>query len=239
MDKKILAAAIVGGVSLALVPAVAALGGGAGATYTTTVSAGGTTTENGPGARNGATDRDRHSTAVGTTAALALVDGDISDADAQALAAMVEEEKLAHDLYLTLGDQYDLGAFQAIAVAESRHEASVSALLDAYGLSDPTDGQAVGEFADPSLQSLYDALLAQGLTSQEQALTVGGLVEETDISDLRELATDEASVNLVFDHLESASENHLQAFVVSLDRLGVTYDAQVLTDAQLAEIVGG
>lgn len=173
------------------------------------------------------------------TAALDLVDGDLSDEDAEALAFMVEEEKLAHDLYVAFGDEWDLRVFDMIASAEAHHQEAVASLLDAYGLDDPTEGNDVGEFDDDGLQDLYDTLLAQGLGSEVEALTVGALVEETDIADLRERATDEESIDLLFSRLETASANHLDAFVVNLDRLDVAYEPEVLTDDDLADLADG
>ena len=162
----------------------------------------------------------------------------VSSSEEASLTYMVEEEKLAHDLYVELGDAWDLRVFTNISAAETQHEDAVRALLDAYGLDDPTVGAAIGEFSDPALQSLYDTLLAQGLTSTTAALEVGALVEETDIADLRDRATDNAAIDQVFGQLESGSENHLRAFTMNLDRLGVSYDAQVLSSSDVARITG-
>lgn len=182
---------------------------------------------------DGSMMRDRDGSAV-----LDFADGDLSDADAASLAFMVEEEKLAHDLYVALGEAYDLRIFDRIAVAEVRHADAVRALLEAYGLEDPTLGMGAGEFGDDDLQQLYDSLLAQGLESEEAALTVGGRVEETDIADLRTADTGEASIDALYDHLENGSTHHLVAFVKALGAQGFEYEARVLTDAELAEILG-
>ncbi|WP_084124729.1 DUF2202 domain-containing protein [Demequina sp. NBRC 110054] len=279
MDRKILAAAIVGGTSLVLAP-VAAWGAG----YVANEAAQDDAAVADIGARgngygladaddagSGTTARDRDGDcddmmrggtgssgsrsngsrgggmmAGGMTgggygdgsAVLDLVDDDISDADAEALAYMVEEEKLAHDLYVALGEEWDLRVFAMISRAETQHTEAVRSVLDAYDLTDPTDGMDEGEFVDADLQELYDTLLAQGLESEEDALTVGALVEETDIADLQDRATDEESVSLLFERLESASEHHLVAFVRNLDAAGAGYEAQVLSDDELATILG-
>lgn len=170
--------------------------------------------------------------------AAALADGTASAADAASLQDMVEEEKLAHDLYVALADAWDLRVFTQIASAESQHADAVRGLLDAYGVEDPTAGLAAGEFADADLQRLYDTLLERGLASQEAALTVGGLVEETDIRDLRAASAGETAIEQVYDRLEAGSESHLRAFAVNLDRLGVTYTAQVLDASEVSQIVG-
>ncbi|WP_159448423.1 DUF2202 domain-containing protein [Demequina sp. NBRC 110052] len=183
---------------------------------------------------DGSMMRDRDGSAV-----LDLADGELSDADAASLAYMVQEEKLAHDLYVTLGETHDLRILDRIALAEVRHADAVRALLEAYGLEDPTLGLEVGEFADDDLQQLYDSLLAQGLKSEEAALTVGGIVEETDIADLSAADTGEASIDALYYRLETGSTHHLVAFVKVLDARGVDYETQVLTDAQLAAIVDG
>lgn len=182
---------------------------------------------------DGSMMRDRDGSAV-----LDLADGDLSDADAASLAFMVEEEKLAHDLYDALGEAYDLRIFDRIAVAEVRHADAVRALLEAYGLEDPTLGMGAGEFGNDDLQQLYDSLLAQGLESEEAALTVGGRVEEADIADLRTADTGEASIDALYDRLENGSTHHLVAFVKALGAQGFEYEARVLTDAELAEILG-
>lgn len=176
---------------------------------------------------------------MGADAAALVEPGSTITADETAsLVYMVEEEKLAHDLYVELGDAWDMRVFVNIQGAETHHSDAVRSLLDAYGVDDPTAGMATGEFANPELQSLYDTLLARGLTSETAALEVGALVEETDIADLRDRESTNVAIDQVFSSLESGSENHLRAFAKNLDRLGVTYDAQVLSSSDVASIIG-
>ena len=108
------------------------------------------------------------------------------------LVRWVEEEKLAHDLYLALADQYagtvTAGRFERIAASETQHRTAVQTLLATYGLDDPSAGAASGEFTDPELQAMYDTLLAQGSTSVDEALAVGRAVESDDIDLLERTA---------------------------------------------------
>ena len=71
-----------------------------------------------------------------------------------------------------------------------------------------------GVFENAELQSLYNQLIAQGSQSLEQALLVGGAIEEIDILDLQErlAQTDQADIQLVFESLLNGSTNHLNAF---------------------------
>lgn len=51
---------------------------------------------------------------------------------------MVEEEKLARDVYLTLYDKWGLITFSNIARSEQRHVDAVKYIIEKYGLEDPT-----------------------------------------------------------------------------------------------------
>lgn len=132
----------------------------------------------------------------------------------QMLQYMVAEEKLAHDVYTVLGATYDVPTFDNIATAEARHQSRVKALLTTYGISDPTLGDAVGEFDDADLQALYDRLVTEGKASITAAANAGITVEKTDIADLdKALATNPpADIARVLQALRSGSERHLAAF---------------------------
>lgn len=175
---------------------------------------------------------------IGDPAALVADGATLTSADETSLDFMVQEEKLAHDLYAEFADAWGLRVFDNISSAEQQHMNSVGALLDAYGVDDPTDGLGAGEFANSDLQDLYDTLLAQGLESRTQALNAAALVEETDINDLRDRATANDAISSVFANLESGSENHLRAFVMNLDRAGVDYEARILSDSEVSGITG-
>lgn len=164
---------------------------------------------------------------------------ELSGDEAAGLAWMREEEKLAHDVYVTLGEQFDLSIFDNISSAEATHTAAVLALLERHGLADPADGLDIGVFADPTLQGVYDDLLAKGAVSLEAALQVGAEIEELDIVDLRARATETADIALVYGNLEKGSRNHLRAFTRQLDRLGATYEPVHLDADSYDAIVAG
>ncbi|MDH4280870.1 MAG: DUF2202 domain-containing protein, partial [Acidimicrobiia bacterium] len=109
----------------------------------------------------------------------------LSQADRDGLAFMREEEKLAGDVYLAMYDTSGLPIFQNIADAEQTHTTAVAALLDQYQLPDPAEALAPGEFSNPDLQAFYDELVEIGSQSATDALRVGALIEELDITDLR------------------------------------------------------
>jgi hypothetical protein len=130
-----------------------------------------------------------------------------------ALLYLIEEEKLAHDVYVTLADQWGTQVFSNIAASEVTHQSLVAPLLEERGIDDPRSSE-VGVFTDPTLQALYDELVARGSLSLDDAIEVGLTIEETDIADLADAigAEDEADVVGVLERLLAGSENHLRAF---------------------------
>lgn len=127
---------------------------------------------------------------------------------------MVAEEKLAHDVYTTLGDMYGVRQFENIAASEAKHTDAVRALLATYNIKDPTAGDAVGEFDNAQIQKMYDDLIKQGSASLAAAAQVGVTIEKIDIEDLRDGldVKTPADVRLVYGNLLKASQNHLVAF---------------------------
>ena len=156
---------------------------------------------------------------------------DLSEVEAEGLSYMREEEKLARDVYLMLYEQWGIRIFQNIAGAEETHMSAVADLLERYGLPDPAVDAAVGVFANPELQALYDQLLDEGSQSLASALRVGALVEEVDIIDLETYIsqTDNEDVLLVYQNLLKGSQNHLRAFTSTLEKqTGEIYQLQLL-----------
>lgn len=179
-------------------------------------------------------------TSVPTTLAAVARLTPLSAEEAASLQFMREEEKLAHDVYVTLYEQWGLPVFNNIAASEQTHTETIAYLLDRYGVTDPAAGNALGVFTDPALQALYDQLVAQGDASAADALQVGAAIEEIDILDLQErlAETDQVDIELAYQNLMAGSENHLRAFVTNLKaRTGETYVPQYLSQAAYDTIV--
>ncbi len=172
---------------------------------------------------------------------LPAVSGDLSAEESAALLYMREEEKLAHDVYLTLYEKWGLSTLQNISQSEQIHTTSVKTMLDRYGLKDPASS-SVGVFTNPELQALYNDLVKQGSLSLVDALKVGAAIEEIDILDLQErlAETDNADIQQVFNNLLRGSYNHLRVFVSQLQRQsGEVYQPQYLTLESYQAILSG
>ncbi len=173
----------------------------------------------GPACGCGSTSQNGGGYGPGTGRALFVAPSNtLTVAERTTLQANAHEEKLAHDLYTAFAARYDDPVFDRIAAAETRHIEALRTLLARYGIADPTAGLASGRFSDPTVQATYDRLLAAGLAGEPAALGVGRTVESTDIADLRAAAQGLTApdVQRVYQHLLSASQQHLAAFELRL-----------------------
>lgn len=134
---------------------------------------------------------------------------------ADELAYLLEEEKLAHDVYVAMYDRWGSRVFNNIKNSETMHQNMVWAVMESRGLSD-TRRSDPGKFTNPDLQKLYDELIARGNQNAQEAFKVGVTVEEVDIADLKKtlaaLDPKDTDVKDVLENLLHGSENHLRAF---------------------------
>jgi hypothetical protein len=165
--------------------------------------------------------------------------GSLMPAQVEQLIRMREEEKLAHDVYVTLAQTSGLQIFNNIANAESQHMRAVEQLVSRYSPAIAGPQLPVGSFSNPQFQSLYKSLVASGSTSPFAAATVGAKIEEMDIKDLQTMLSQNLpqDISRVLEHLQKASGNHLRAFTMELNRLGATYTPEFLSPQEYNGII--
>ena len=131
-----------------------------------------------------------------------------------------EEEKVARDVYITLGEMYpEEKTFANIQLSEQTHMDAVRNLCVKYGISIPDVDQNVGEFYLEGMKGLYDSFVNEGAVSKLAALVVGQKIEIMDIEDLAEASNDmPIDVQKVFTNLMNGSINHLAAFINAIER---------------------
>lgn len=127
---------------------------------------------------------------------------------------LVEEEKLARDVYAFLSANVTTRKFSNIVKSEQTHMDNISAILKTYNFYNPTTVRAAGVFRDPELQKLYNDLTAEGKASVTAAFGVGVKIEELDISDLQKMMKNPAPADMqaAMELLLKGSQNHLAAF---------------------------
>jgi len=177
----------------------------------------------------------------------AAIDGPSSTIDQEltnTLSYMGNEERLAYDVYNELYRQYGTTQFTNIATkSEYKHITAVQALVQKYKLNDSVsftnvdlpalgyqntaiENMQAGTYDIAAIQKLYDDLVAQGSTSEIDALKVGCIIEVVDVNDLDTDIGIAASQNAsdivtVFNYLRDGSYSHYWAFDEGLKSRGV------------------
>ncbi len=138
-----------------------------------------------------------------------------NSATTEDLIYIIEEEKLAHDVYVALYEKWGLRTFNNIQNSETTHQNMALGVIESRGLTDPRK-RDTGQFTNKDLQLLYDKLVAQGSQSVTEAYKVGVTIEELDISDIQKMLSrldpKDTDIKNVLENLMSGSENHLRAF---------------------------
>lgn len=177
---------------------------------------------------------------------------------------MCEEEKLARDVYITLGSLHpDSRVFGNIDDSEQQHKAAVSDMLDKYGIPNPSTNDNIGVFTGEAwggyFTEKYHELVLQGSNSKLDALYVGALIEELDMLDINQcpavivetdniidevsecgrLYTDNSDIYRLYGYLLEGSRNHLRAFVLNIEKqIGQgNYKAQILSQEEVDAIL--
>jgi hypothetical protein len=182
-----------------------------------------------------ATSSENHEAVISAVSA-----SDITQKEIEGILFMREEEKLARDVYLTLGEIWGMNIFNNIAKSEETHMDAVLTLIEKFGLEDPAKNKAIGEYSNSDLRILYDELIKQGSISLADALLVGGAVEEIDIIDLQKNLdlTENRAILEVYENLLNASSNHLNSFSSTYQRqTGEEYEPQYLSLEEFQELI--
>ncbi len=152
---------------------------------------------------------------------------------------MREEEKLAGMSIPTSMMHGDTTPSGTSRIVEQKHMDSIKVLLDQFSLDDPVGENDYGEFENQDLLDLYNSLIESGEVSLVDALKVGAAIEEIDIIDIQEYVdkTDDLDIIRVYENLIKGSENHLNAFVKALEKQGLEYKPQYLTQDEYDRIL--
>ncbi|HPI11563.1 MAG TPA: DUF2202 domain-containing protein [Catalimonadaceae bacterium] len=163
----------------------------------------------------------------------------LSGDETASLLMMREEEKLAHDVYMALGNKWGTNIYSNIASSEQSHTNAVLTLIQKYNLTDPVGSNPAGVFRDSTLQTLYNQLVAKGSLTALDGFKIGATIEDLDIYDLNNWSskTDNQDIRFVYQNLTKGSRNHLRSFYSQITGSGGSYTAQYLTQSELEAII--
>lgn len=163
----------------------------------------------------------------------------LSENEIASLLHMLEEEKLAHDVYNQFYEKWNLPQFLNIKNAEQNHLNRIKALLDKYEVKYTVLEK--GKFVNEEIQKLYNQFITQGNHSEVEALKAAMTIEELDIFDLRRLKNETQNQDIIqaYTVLECGSKNHVRALYKALRLKGVQYFVIHIETKDYYEIVKG
>lgn len=160
----------------------------------------------------------------------------LAEAEKAGILLMREEEKMAHDTYVSFYRKFGLRVFDNISNSEAKHTEAIGWLIEAHQLNDPLIND-FGKFTNETIQQLFDKFIAESVTLTD-ALKTGAYIEEYDILDLQTLIakTKNEDILRIYGNLLNGSENHLRAFVRNLAARGIHYQPQLLSEEEYLRI---
>lgn len=136
-----------------------------------------------------------------------------------------QEEKVARDVYIYLGNLYpNESTFASIQLSEQRHMDAAEELCINYGIDiSMVDESEIdyGVFHVDYLQDLYETAIGLGESELVEALKVGKLVEETDIGTLTESIEEmdmPDDIIRTYEILREGSYSHLESYEAAIFR---------------------
>ena len=168
---------------------------------------------------------------IGSPSPVSAAQARLTSSEAAHLRFIREEEKLARDIYYVLAEMWDLKIFVKIAESEQRHTDAVRLVIEKYVISDPAKATPPGIFANEEVQKLYNVLNERGKASSLEALKIGALTEEKDISDINVAVADTNKPDLLelYSYLKEGSSTHLRGFMAKIKKAGGDYAPQFLS----------
>jgi hypothetical protein len=131
------------------------------------------------------------------------------------LVFIIQEEKLARDVYSDLYSKRKNKKFYNIINSEENHQYLVQLILEKYSIPNPIEDKNSGEFENQELSSLYKTLITQWNISVEEAMKVWVAIEQKDIKDLEDMMKlywDYPDITATLQKLLEWSQRHLNAF---------------------------
>lgn len=152
---------------------------------------------------------------------------------------MIQEEKLARDVYRVLAQTWSVPVHANIAQSEQEHMDLVAAMLLRYGIPNPLPNDRVGSYADPLFTQLFVMLTDFGRLSPLHAEITGALIEEIDILDLDVvlIGSDNRDLDTVWQNLLRGSRNHLRSFAGLIENRGIAYPGIFLPNPRVVAIL--
>ena len=163
----------------------------------------------------------------------------LSSVEVDDLNFLIQEEKLARDVYIYAYQKHGVEMFNNISSSEQSHVDQIAALLNQYDIANPIIELNVGEFHNATLQQLYIDLVNLADSSVVHGYRVGAIIEDLDIHDIHMQYANTNNLDLItlYDRLTCGSRNHMRSFYAKLLDNGVVYEPQYISQEELDTIL--
>ncbi len=160
-----------------------------------------------------------------------------SPEDQKSVEHMIEEERLAVELYQMLAKVWDQPIFKEILAEEKVHLVRVQRLGKKYHVEESQ--REYGEYLDQNLQNLFNGFRIRANASEKEALLVAAEFEERDIVDLQKYfnTTDNADLIITYEFLLEEAKDHLRIIYKVLSEKGINYTPVYMHEDYFNEIV--
>jgi len=153
-----------------------------------------------------------------------------------------QAEKLLVDFHDVMSEKWSNPSFLQLYKSEKTHYNAASLLLNKYELTDPVQGLTSGEFSRPEMTKYYHDLVNQGSLSLDETYRMTGEIHETNITIIKNQLTNitnNTDTRLFYKNLLAAKKNHFRIVVQSLEKSGIQYIPQVMSQDEYQKIMRG
>lgn len=154
------------------------------------------------------------STNTGAQTIQVISQNPLTEQQTSQLIYLIQEEKLAYDVYNTLYEKRWNRKFANILNSEDNHQSRVAAILETYRVDYRVSSER-WVYDNAELSKLYIDLVSQWSQSLDQAMQVGVTIEQKDIADIQDMMswfTNYSDITNMLQALLMGSQNHLAAF---------------------------
>lgn len=147
---------------------------------------------------------------------------------------IVEQKKLAHDVFITLSEHWQKRHLKLLVRVESLHLRAIKRRLKNHDLNSIL-GNSTGIFNSSKLQKLYWELVNRGQNSVLDAFHVSAFLKEMDIVNLQSVidASKNTRITNFSQRLMNNSKKHLRILIKQIERQGGIYEPQEMRQNEL------
>lgn len=163
----------------------------------------------------------------------------ISAEESKQVIQILEQRKMARDLYYKLYKTWHSDTFKRLSDSEQIYLNSLKKLTTKLNIIDPTIDDTKGVFSSDYITKLYIDFSKIGLSSDYEAFRIAATVQDLMINDINQLLNSSSDKSIIdaMNNTKQGSISHLRACNREIKKFGMTYQAQFLSTEELRAIL--